>query len=489
MLLLFATWSASRAGADPGDWSEGADGNGGATRDDYNSAARLAWKNRLGDWKDAKDVAQGDTPYAVAPVGPKQKGSFVEWDVTPLVKAWLAGTVPAQGFFLRCVEGKGDFQFASRENQDAERRPQLVLHFGEKPVVLAPQADTYLEASTYRGFGHLETLRISQRPNPGLLRFDLAAANGKSMPDRAVLRLFNTAQTSGANGTIGVFRCAQGHASPQDEVQLGLAAAHPGNRGLAKDPDVVLFADFEGDDWGDAWTQVAPKEAVDTVAADEARKFVPLSGRALRSKLAEGSSTALNTLFKFAKETGSEPEEMFFRYYLRLGDDWNQTLQGGKLPGFSGTYGRAGWGGRKSNGSNGWSARGSFGLTIPADNPLAGLAPIGNYCYHAEMPGFYGDVWGWQRDYRGYLEKNRWYCLEQCVKLNRPDANDGVLRAWIDGRLAFEKTDLRYRTVDALKIEQVWLNIYHGGTQPSPRDQHAYLDEIVIARKYVGPRK
>ena len=64
--------------------------------------------------------------------------------------------------------------------------------------------------------------------------------------------------------------------------------------------------------------------------------------------IAKGSTGALNTLFKFAKETGSEPEEIYFRYYLRLADDWNQTLQGGKMPGISGTYGVAGWGGRKS---------------------------------------------------------------------------------------------------------------------------------------------
>jgi hypothetical protein len=62
-----------------------------------------------------------------------------------------------------------------------------------------------------------------------------------------------------------------------------------------------------------------------------------------------------------------------------------------------------------------------------------------------------------------------------------------VLRAWIDGRPAFAKTDIRFRTVDRLRIEQVWMNIYHGGTRPSPYDQHAYIDHVVIARKYIGP--
>jgi hypothetical protein len=74
---------------------------------------------------------------------------------------------------------------------------------------------------------------------------------------------------------------------------------------------------------------------------------------------------------------------------LRLADDWNQTLQGGKMPGISGTYGIAGRGGRKSDGRNGWSVRGAFHLSIPQDNS-GGLRPIGTYCYHADMRGQYG---------------------------------------------------------------------------------------------------
>lgn len=197
----------------------------------------------------------------------------------------------------------------------------------------------------------------------------------------------------------------------------------------------------------------------------------------------------MNTTFKFKGEIGEEPEEIFFRYYLRLASDWNQTVQGGKLPGISGTYGVAGWGGRKSDGTDGWSARGSFHRTIPGGNPLAGLHPIGTYCYHADMEGRYGNIWLWQKDYRGFLENNRWYSVEQHLKLNTPGKKDGVIRAWVDGRLAFEKSNVRFRHVDRLKIEQVWMNVYHGGTVPSPRDQHLYIDNVVIGKKYIGPMK
>ena len=43
--------------------------------------------------------------------------------------------------------------------------------------------------------------------------------------------------------------------------------------------------------------------------------------------------------------------------------------------------------------------------------------------------------------------------------------------------------------MDKLKIEQIWMNVYHGGKKPSPYDQHLFIDNVVIARKYIGPMK
>jgi hypothetical protein len=251
---------------------------------------------------------------------------------------------------------------------------------------------------------------------------------------------------------------------------------------------VIFATGFERANWQSEWTQAEPKDRIDTIDVDRRfEKFQPLQGKALRSRIAKGSTTALNTLFKFDEQIGHEPEEIYFRYYLRLADDWNQTVQGGKLPGISGTYGRAGWGGRKSNGKNGWSARGLFKMTVPAGNPLAGRTPIGFYCYHADMKSSYGTNWVWNKDYRGYLETNRWYAIEQYCRLNTPGEKNGVLRAWVDGHLAFEKTDVRFRLTDELRIEQVWMNVYHGGTIPSPHNQHVFIDNVVIANNYIGP--
>ena len=84
------------------DWAEGTPGRStGATRDYYNAAGDLAWKNFMGDWRDADDVAQGATAYATASVEDDDRGKFIEWDVTTLVRQWQEGKHQNQGFFLR----------------------------------------------------------------------------------------------------------------------------------------------------------------------------------------------------------------------------------------------------------------------------------------------------------------------------------------------------------------------------------------------------
>lgn len=254
--------------------------------------------------------------------------------------------------------------------------------------------------------------------------------------------------------------------------------------GTAAAAGPVFSCDFESPEWYKEWMLKAPERTLDTVASDPALKFEPLRGKALRARIPQGENLGCNLQFPFKKRTGSEPEEIYFRYYLRLSEDWDPVEQGGKFPGIGGTYNRAGWGGRRVNGTDGWSARGLFNR-VTAD----GETPAGFYCYHVDMRGRYGSHWVWDKDRLGYLRKNRWYAIEQYVKMNTPGRNDGILRAWIDGKVAFEKTDVRFRDVPDLKIETVWLNVYQGGTKPARADQHVYIDDVAISHSYIGPKE
>lgn len=258
------------------------------------------------------------------------------------------------------------------------------------------------------------------------------------------------------------------------------AAALAGIEAKPGSDDILFSCDFESETWYEEWGMRRRDEHTDVIATDPLRKFKPLRGKALRIKVGQGEHYGVSIEYRFKERLGREPEEIYFRYYLRLADDWNPA-EGGKLPGIAGTYGRAGSGGRRVNGRDGWSARGLF---LGQKN---GRTPIGFYCYHADMRGQYGSNWVWDKDRLGYLESNRWYCMEQYARMNAPGQNDGIPRGWVDGRPAFEKTDVRMRDVETLKIETVWLNVYLGGSWTARSDHHLYIDEVVIARKYIGP--
>lgn len=456
----------------------------GATRDFYNRGGLLAWDNLLGDWRDIDDVLQGSNPYATTLIVDDDQPGEIQWDVTSLVGAWVDRSQRNQGMLLRITSGGPSYRFRSREYPVPGERPKLEIVTSTNTFVLSPEADTYVAASTFQGFGDSEELRVSPSQNM-LLRFDLTGIDPGADVTQATLSLWDHAEFG--TGEVGVFRCRQGHDVPPSPPIPGLAAQFPGDVGIAGHPDVLLFSDFETDVWGDDWSYGTGAATLERVTSDPPRLFEPLQGSALRVEIPEGENLGMSVGFRFEDEIGTEPEEIYFRYYLRVADDW-ETVDGGKLPGAAGRYGLAGWGGRPSDGTNGWSARGLFRVLPPPGNPLADTLPIGNYVYHADMQGSFGDNHLWQIGYGGYLEKNRWYAIEQYLQMNTPGVQDGIMRTWVDGHLAWEKTDWRWRTIPALKIEEIWMNIYHGGTAPVERDVNLYIENVVIARQYIGPR-
>jgi len=222
------------------------------------------------------------------------------------------------------------------------------------------------------------------------------------------------------------------------------------------------------------------------IDSDPELGFMPLAGKALRVSIRKGKQLGIDLRYYFLDHLGFEPEEIYMRYYLRLADDW-RPVDGGKLPGMAGTYGRAGWGDRPTDGRNGWSMRGTFSQPGSKGDQFEGKTSIGSYAYLANAELRTGASIGWPNAGLGLLSRNRWYCIEQHVKLNDPGAANGAFRAWVDGHLAFEDTKLRFRDTDALKIETAWFDVYHGGLVVAETDLHLYVDNVVIARSYIGP--
>ncbi len=80
--------------------------------------------------------------------------------------------------------------------------------------------------------------------------------------------------------------------------------------------------------------------------------------------------------------------------------------------------------------------------------------------------------------------RDHFYCYEFMVKLNTIGAHDGEVAYWIDGVLKAHFTNLFIRSIDSLKIDFTQLIL---GASSSPRINKKWLDNVVIARSYIGP--
>ncbi len=454
-------------------WFEGNNKKDGANFKYKNKAALMPWKSHPGDWCDVSGNPQGNQPFEI--IRFDRKINHQKIDVTAIVARAIVLNQSTVEFIFRHISG-GSVDLYSREHID---KPQLIYQSLTDQISHFPTADTVVVQGTHKTLGKLTKLSLNKVSTP-LIRFVLPI-NTKLLNATLVLPI---KKHYGKPLTAGLYnKCAD---KPHSKVEKGLASNYQFDEGIEQHP-AVLFADnFNGWWRGKNWSYGSESKKLTTVAADDKGYFLPLHQEALKVSIPRGQNIGMNMAHVFKKEQVAEPEALYFRYYLRFDQSW-ETVEGGKLPGLSGTYNTAGWGGRTSNGFNGWSARGAYRNILDIIHPLQQKIPVGNYVYHAGQTNKYGDNLIWSDNALGYLEKNRWYCIEQYVSLNTPNAKNGILRGWIDGQLAFENTQIEFRKTSALKIEKVWMNIYHGGVKKVKKDIHLYIDNVVVAHKYIGP--
>ena len=79
----------------------------------------------------------------------------------------------------------------------------------------------------------------------------------------------------------------------------------------------------------------------------------------------------------------------------------------------------------------------------------------------------------------------RWICFEMEVKLNTPEATDGLYRLWADDSLIAERTSVDLRGTLTDKINEMMLDCYWNGG--SPKAQSRYYDNLVISTQKIGP--
>jgi polysaccharide lyase-like protein len=166
-------------------------------------------------------------------------------------------------------------------------------------------------------------------------------------------------------------------------------------------------------------------------------------------------------------------DELHLRYFVRFPDGF-EFVKGGKLPGFYG--GTANDGGKIPDGTDGFSTRFMW--------RTQGAGEVYAYLPTSEEHGTSLGRASWS------FPTGRWVSIEQAVRLNQPDEEDGSVTVWLDGEEVFREDDLEYRTIDDLQIDGVFFSTFFGGADPSwasPEDQVVDFADFEVSTSYIGP--
>src|SRR5262249_18056796 len=242
------------------------------------------------------------------------------------------------------------------------------------------------------------------------------------------------------------------------DVGGGIAARHPGDVGIASDPDVIFADDFEsytrGADLRRKWDVVFQNQYV-AIATDPTNVF--RGSKSLEFMLPQQTSDLGDTADKWLAQ---EQDVLYLRYYSKFQPPFDVIGSSHNGATISAHYFVGGHAtpGVPANGTNKFLAalehwRGE------ATTPSPGHLNV--YLYHPEQRSEYGDhffptgmvmPFSRQRFDFGPTFVSRpdvlpkledWHCYEYMVQANTPGQRDGRITVWVDGRLTADFPNLR----------------------------------------------
>eukprot|EP01083_Nonionella_stella_P046265 123857_1 len=267
-------------------------------------------------------------------------------------------------------------------------------------------------------------------------------------------------------------------------IQRGIADNYPCDDGLADDPSVIMFRDFENKTETMQWFSGAWFNAEE-------------QGYGWAQNQGVGFGSAINITSTIGKHWPEEmiqwfdedvdpsgppgalgTDEIYVRFYRRYEPGYQ--MQAHKSPG---VYAMCcdpqdiNGAGSVPDGSDKFSTK---VIVNDAGEPLL-------YSYHPDQEGKYGDaLFQNLLTEQVHFESDVWYCVEMMLKANTPGQRDGEVALWIDGKQIMYYNNMRFRNTESLKINRplhsMWMD------QTAKFAQTVYDDQIVWATQYVGPR-
>jgi hypothetical protein len=208
-------------------------------------------------------------------------------------------------------------------------------------------------------------------------------------------------------------------------------------------------------------------------------------GPAIKVSIPKGSHFGSAMHWQFADQGIPEPEELYFRYYLRIPDGFVNYGRG-KLPGPAGLYSGSARNNIKPTATSpGWSARMFFSPTYTSRD--SDFTQLGFYVYHRDQATDNGDLILFDPQ-TGSLRHGAWYCVEGHVAMNTPGQPNGLLEGWVDEQLAFYQNDFKFRGSgeSGIDIKSFWFDVYYGGDDKAPGNLSFDFDSLALSSERIG---
>src|SRR5688500_7003716 len=90
-------------------------------------------------------------------------------------------------------------------------------------------------------------------------------------------------------------------------------------QGLSSRNDIILVCDFEQDEWWPAWG--SRRQPINTALVGGDKAHVG-KGKSLQGTTQRGEHTGTSFAYQFRERLGAEPDEIYFRYFLKFDPDW-----------------------------------------------------------------------------------------------------------------------------------------------------------------------
>ena len=163
-----------------------------------------------------------------------------------------------------------------------------------------------------------------------------------------------------------------------------------------------------------------------------------------------------------------------FEYRVRFHSDFD-FVKGGKLPGLTGGTGPTGC----KPDTQGFSAR----------NMWRAGGKLVQYVYYPDQPNSCGDDIAYNTTDGAFsFTLGQWHHVQHHIEMNQAGVADGILRTWIDGKLAIdESTRIWRKTGESYGIDALYFSTFFGGGDASWAPASEQIADFDDLRVFVAP--